>query len=208
MATRKNSRGKIPLGTQIHVFFRDGWLCRWCHRPTVFAPALKLLDRFVRRNGYSHPLAYYDLRYRRDAAPMLDHLAAVIDHVEAYSTGGEHGEANFATACNKCNVRKYAGGAKEYEKKKPGLPVKGKYGEPKHWDGFVAVFLVLSATDSGSLTASEKAWRLALEKFLSERPRPPANQQLQQTAEFAGRSGTVVSFAAKGERLTGEGSHA
>jgi len=119
---------------------------------------------------------------------MLDHLAAVIDHVEAYSTGGEHGEANFATACNKCNSRKNARVAEEFEKEKPGPSVKGKYGEPKHWDGFVAVFLVLSATDVGPLTASEKAWRLALEKFLSERPRTPANQRLQQTAESAGRS--------------------
>jgi len=166
---KKITRPKIPRETQIEVFFQDGWLCRWCHRPTVFAPALKLLERFVRQAGYSHPTAYYDLRYRRDVAPMLDHLAAVIDHVKAYSRNGEHDKANFVTACNKCNIRKSARTAEEYERQNPGRPVKGKYGEPEHWDGLVAVFMVLSAADPGQLTPSERAWRLALQDFLSQR---------------------------------------
>jgi|GEM_PF-4197448 len=59
---------------------------------------------------------------------MLDHLAAVIDHVEAFSKGGAHGVEKFVPACN---IRKNAGKADEFEKEKPGFPVKGKYGEPK-----------------------------------------------------------------------------
>lgn len=188
MTAKRTARAKISLETQIRVLFRDGWLCRWCHRPTVFGPAFRLLDRFVRREGYDHPLAYYDLRYRRDAAPMLDHLAAVIDHVEAYSKGGEHGEANFVTACNKCNIRKNARVAEEYEKEKPGRPVKGKYGEPKHWDGLVAVFMVLSAAYPAELTASERAWRLALDEFLSGRPPTPSNLRVGADGPPASRS--------------------
>jgi 5-methylcytosine-specific restriction endonuclease McrA len=38
--------------------------------------------------------------------PLLDHLGAVVDHVEAFSRGGTHDETNFVTACNKCNARK------------------------------------------------------------------------------------------------------
>jgi 5-methylcytosine-specific restriction endonuclease McrA len=30
----------------------------------------------------------------------------MIDHIEAFSSGGTHGEANFAVACAKCNGRK------------------------------------------------------------------------------------------------------
>ena len=160
---KRPSRSKIPIAVQVDILFRDGWICRWCHRPTVFGPALKLMERFVEQSGYRHPLAYYDLRYRRDKAPMLDHLAAVIDHVEAFSKGGAHGVDNFVTACNKCNVRKNARESSAFEKDQPGHPVKGKYGEPKHWDGFVGLFMVLSAMAPSALTTSEKAWRAALQ---------------------------------------------
>ena len=104
----------------------------------------------------------FDPRWRRDAAPLLDHFGAVIDHVEAYSKGGEHGEANFVTACCKCNVRKNSRQAVDYAQEKPGKPVKGKYGEPVYWDGLSSLFLVL-ADETMTLTASEKAWKQALE---------------------------------------------
>jgi 5-methylcytosine-specific restriction endonuclease McrA len=100
------NRPKIPITTQVEVLFRAGWLCSLCHRPTVFPLAMKYLADFVRDKGYPAPIAYYDFRWRRDAAPMLDHLACVIDHVDAYSRGGAHELDNFAVACNKCNVRK------------------------------------------------------------------------------------------------------
>jgi len=136
----RTARPNIPLDLQVRVFFRDGWLCRWCYKPTVFAPTFRLLQRLVEDRGYSLPLAYFHPNWRRDAAPLLDHLGAVIDHLEALSKGGEHGEANFMTACNKCNARKNSRLAKDYQNDKPGKPVKGKFGEPKHWGWpFVAV---------------------------------------------------------------------
>ena len=73
---------------------------------TVFSPTFRLLQVFVEASGHHAPLAYFHPNWRRDAAPLLDHMGAVIDHVEAFATGGEHGEANFVTACNKCNARK------------------------------------------------------------------------------------------------------
>src|ERR1700680_4038891 len=37
------------------------------------------------------------MSWRRDKAPLLDHLGAVSDHVEAHSRGGAADEANFVT---------------------------------------------------------------------------------------------------------------
>jgi len=155
------SRPKIPIEMQVSVFYRDGWICRWCHRPTVFSPAFRLLAGFVERSGWRGHLAFFHPRWRRDAAPLLDHMGAVIDHVEAYAAGGEHSERNFVTACNKCNARKNSRMAAEYLRERPGRAVKGLYGEPKHWDGLVSLFLVL-AQQQAQLTPSERAWERAL----------------------------------------------
>lgn len=161
-------RAKIPVALQVRVLFRDRWLCHWCHRPTVFAPALKYLERFAQEQGYRRPLAYYDFHYKRDAAPMLDHLAAVIDHVKAYSSGGAHDESNFVTACNKCNMTK--GNRNIDEWSNPGKPVKGKYGEPQYWDGFVSLFMILAGQRKEDLRGSEREWYLAFEEYFHSQP--------------------------------------
>lgn len=159
------TRSKIPLDVQVRVLFRDGWLCRWCHRPTVFSPTFRLLQVFVEASGCRSRLAYFHPNWRRDAAPLLDHMGAVIDHVEAFASGGDHGEPNFVTACNKCNARKNSRSAAAYERERPGKPVKGRFGEPQHWDGLTSLFLVL-ARSGIPLTPTEKAWRKALDAHL------------------------------------------
>jgi 5-methylcytosine-specific restriction endonuclease McrA len=53
-----------------------------------------------------YPLAYHHANWSRQGAPLLDLLGAVIDHIEAFSTGGASDIENLATACNKCNGRK------------------------------------------------------------------------------------------------------
>lgn len=157
-------RTKIPLDIQIRVLFRDGWLCRWCHRPTVFGPTFRLLQAFIEQSGYK---PRWRTSIRTGVATLLRFLTmgAVIDHLEAFATGGEHVEANFVTACNKCNARKNSRSAAIYEREHPGKPVKGRFGEPKHWDGLTSLFLVL-ARSGITLTASEKARRKALEAHL------------------------------------------
>jgi len=163
------NRQKIPIAKQVEVLFRDGWLCWLCHRPTVFPLAMKYLAEFVREKDYRTPIAFYDLRYRRDQAPILDHLACVIDHVEAFSRGGSHGGDNFKVACNKCNVRKSARAKEEYLAENPGKRVKGKYGEPQHWDGMASVFVVLARQAPDRLTLNERAWLQEIEKHLEKR---------------------------------------
>ena len=145
----------------MRVFRRDGWLCRWCHRPVVFAPALRFLETLVRDRGHVGPLAYHHPGWRRDRAPLLDHLGAVIDHVKAFSRGGAHDETNFVTSCNKCNARKNSVAVEEFQRVAPLRPVKGKYGEPTAWDGFSTLFVLL-AQGRNDLSGSEKGWLAAL----------------------------------------------
>jgi hypothetical protein len=95
-------------------------------------------------------------------APLLDHMGAVIDHVEAHSGGGSSAISNLATACNKCNGRKSASSAEAFSKRRPRIPVKGKYGDPLEWDGLSSLFVVLIAKNPGIATATERGWLRAL----------------------------------------------
>ena len=103
-----------------------------------------------RQNGFTGPLAYHDARWRRDKAPLLDHLGAVIDHVEPHTRGGVAEETNLVTACNKCNMRKNAAPAEDFTLKSPRHRVRGKYGEPEEWDGFSTLFVLLVETGARS----------------------------------------------------------
>src|SRR5271156_882840 len=95
-------RPPLSKGLQLSIFRRDRWICRWCNRPVIFAPAMRLLEREARKAGRTEPLAYYHAHGRRDGVPLLDELWGVIDHVEAFSSSGSSCEKNLATACNKC----------------------------------------------------------------------------------------------------------
>src|SRR5690242_17682650 len=102
----KRSRDRLPKSLQVSVFRRDGWLCRWCKKPVIFSPAMRLLEVELRNAGCESEVAYYHAHWTRNRAPLLDELGAVLDHVQAFSTGGPCSEQNLATACAKCNGRK------------------------------------------------------------------------------------------------------
>lgn len=161
----RRRRTPIPYDVQVRVLYRDGWLCRWCHCPVIFSPAFRLVQGFVERAGYPKPIAYFHRNWSRAGAPLLDHLGAVIDHVEAFDKGGAHDEVNFVVACNKCNTRKNDSAADDYKRRNPSKPVHGKYGEPQHWDGLASLFLVLAA-QSAELEPSEHRWADAIRKYL------------------------------------------
>ncbi len=154
----KPMRRAIPRDVQVKVFRRDGWICRWCGRPMIFAPAMKYLERFVRTSGITEPIAYYDAHWTRRNAPLLDHMGGVMDHVEAYSRGGADVVANFATACNKCNANKNNTSQEDIRKKSPRRGVRGKYGEPQDWDGLSALFVILVERAPESASVSERDW--------------------------------------------------
>jgi 5-methylcytosine-specific restriction endonuclease McrA len=155
-------RRPIEKTTQVQVFKRDRWLCRWCLRPVIFPPAMKFLEQFLRSRGIAAPLAYYQTNWRRDAAPLLDELGASVDHVEAHSRGGSSQIDNLATICAKCNARKGALPVSEHLKRNPSKKVKGMYGEPVHWDGLSTLFLALASENPSAATVTEKQWIAAL----------------------------------------------
>src|SRR5262249_23462070 len=94
-------RPPLSKNLQLRVFRDDRWVCRWCNRPVIFAPVMRLIEREVRKAGNHNPLSYYHAHWTRNGAPLLDELGAVIDHVEAHSTGGSSDKTNLATACGK-----------------------------------------------------------------------------------------------------------
>src|SRR5690242_3927705 len=137
-------RPPIPYDVAVRVYFRDGWLCHHCRRPTIFHLALNLLAERVAVAMPRLPLAYWDERWRRDQAPLLDQLGASIHHVQGFSAGGPHAEDNFATICVKCNVRKGTRTRDEHAAVDVPRIVNGKYGEPRAWDGLASTFVMLA----------------------------------------------------------------
>ena len=121
-----------------------------------------MLEAEVRTTGYDGRLAYYHAHGTRAGAPILDELGAEVDHIAAFSTGGPDSGENLITACNKCNRRKSAAPLDEWSKRPMRKPIKGKYGEPQHWDGLASVFVMLAERHPAKLTAGEREWLKAI----------------------------------------------
>jgi hypothetical protein len=130
----------------------------------VFALALKMLSEFTATAVHSPSLAYWDPQWRRDRAPLLDELAACVDHVHAYAKGGAHDITNFATLCARCNARKSTRTREEHLTAHPTWKVKGKHGEPTSWDGLSSVFIALARQSTRPLTTTERYWLKELER--------------------------------------------
>jgi hypothetical protein len=73
-----------------------------------------------------------------------------------------HDDPNFVTSCYKCNMRKSAGSAEKFSSRLPLVPIKGKYGEPVHWDGLSALFILLAERSLQAAIWSEREWLIAL----------------------------------------------
>ena len=157
-------RPPIPIPLQVQVYFRDAWLCHVCRKPVIFHLSLKHLAGLVQQRLPGATLAYWDRTWRRDQAPLLDELAASIDHIEAFSRGGVHGLDNFATICARCNARKSARSTESFVTLSQPWKVKGKHGEPVHWDGLASAFVALARDRINSLSATERKWLAALEQ--------------------------------------------
>jgi len=164
-------RVPVPYAVQAEVFFRDRWLCSHCRRPTIFHLALKQLSEVVSSEFPRIRLAHWNPQWRRDSAPLLDELAASVDHVQAYSKGGAHDITNFATICARCNARKGSRSREEHLAIHKPWVVKGKHGEPSHWDGLASVFVFFARRSSRKLTATERGWLMALEAQLANAAR-------------------------------------
>jgi hypothetical protein len=160
-------RSKISYDLQVSIFFRDKWLCHWCRKPGIFGPAIKYLEKWVQDNGYKYPIAYYHERWRRNESPLLDLLGVIIDHRLAHSKNGRDTKENLVTSCNKCNLQKSDKEVQKLVVEQSFKFVKGRYGEPKNWDGLVSLFIVLAEKYSSGLTESEKQWLKSLQNYRS-----------------------------------------
>ena len=179
---QNKGRPRIPIPTQVEVLFRDRWLCHLCGRPTVFHLTFKYLAEIVRAKYPTLGTAYWHLRSRRDAAPLLDELGACIDHVTPVSRRGTDDPSNLAVACGRCNVRKSARVKDEYLRLNPRWVVRGKHGEPTDWDGLSALFVALVAAKTARLSRTDREWLVALQHhFENPKTRQLANTGLQPT---------------------------
>jgi 5-methylcytosine-specific restriction endonuclease McrA len=129
LEARKKPR-QSDIRSSARIFRRDGWICHWCGRPVICAAAMKCLARFVREAGMAAPIAYYDLHWTRSNAPLLDHMGAVVDHIEPHSSGGQYEDTNLVTSCCKCNALKSAAKQDIFRASHPRRLIKGRYGEP------------------------------------------------------------------------------
>ena len=154
----KTQRRPIPIATQIDVYFRDRWLCHLCHRPVILHLALKHAAQAVHRVLPKAPLAYWAGTWSRDGAPLLDELAASIDHVEPLAQGGADDISNYAAVCARCNARKSARRDAEYIEAARPWKVKGKHGEPAHWDGLSSLYVALVKEGGHRLSPTERRW--------------------------------------------------
>jgi hypothetical protein len=157
----KSPRARLSREFQVFLFRRDHWLCHLCKRPVVFAPAMKYLQRELTQAGYSD-LSFWRLAYSRQFAPLLDELAAAIDHVNPHARGGLSNAANLKTACYKCNCRKNDSDYAEWIRDNPSRKKSGK--EPLTWDGLSSLFVFLANRNPRNLTQAEKEWLEALVK--------------------------------------------
>jgi|SRR5665213_2475604 len=155
----KPPRARLSRELQVSLFRRDHWLCHLCKRPVVFAPAMKYLQRELTQAGYSDH-SYWRYAYSREFAPLLDELAAAIDHVNPHAKGGASNAANLKTACYKCNSRKNNSDYEEWVRQNPIRESRSR--DPVAWDGLSSVFVFFANRDPSKLTTTEKEWLKAL----------------------------------------------
>jgi hypothetical protein len=148
---------------------------------------MRYLEREIRSTGNASKLAYYDPNWTRYGAPLLDLLGAEVDHMRARSAGGPNDFENLATACHKCNIRKSAAHLDKWEQRAKEKPVKGKYGEPEHWDGLSTLFVLLALRHVGTLTKDERKWLEALRQVPAAAPSARGSQSNNHEPTHEGR---------------------
>jgi hypothetical protein len=131
-------RRSIPKRTQLRIWYRDGWTCRYCGEPVFFAPTLKILDRRSPGHGYYHPHGK-----GREILPLFQWRWASVDHIVPHSRGGSDDEDNFVTACWQCNLR-----LRDSPIESKPIPSSPPGDTSQYaWDGFASIYVQLTAGD-------------------------------------------------------------
>lgn len=91
---------RYPKELEPAVFARDGWTCRYCGTPVVDKRAQDLLHEVL------GPAAFPLGRRNIERHGIRLALTAVMDHVDAYASGGPSTAENLVTSCWCCNYGK------------------------------------------------------------------------------------------------------
>lgn len=134
-------RRDISKKDKLLIWGRDRWCCRYCGRPVIFAPAMKLLNRLAPDRGYYHA------HWKRPNSPLLDELGATVDHIHPVSLGGINAHENYLTACSKCNLKKNNSPIEDWGAVVESLPT--------NWDGLSYLFISLYRSDEADATDRE-----------------------------------------------------
>jgi hypothetical protein len=96
------ARPSVSRATAGRIFRRDGFICRYCGCRTIPTPIMQLVA------GIYPDVFPYHPNWKGGAThPAIPTRSAVVDHVVPGAHGGDWAEeANMATVCWPCNVRK------------------------------------------------------------------------------------------------------
>jgi 5-methylcytosine-specific restriction endonuclease McrA len=143
------SRKGVAQATQLRVFRRDSFTCRYCRQRTLFLPTVRLLSE-----GFPQHLPV-------DPAWKLDHthpvywtLIASADHVVPAIRGGDCSEENLVNSCWRCNDIKRAWSLQELRWTLLEPP------EERDWDGLSGAYprLCASVSDSQGQPLAESSY--------------------------------------------------
>jgi hypothetical protein len=108
---------------RVHIWTRDKWRCFWCERPVILAQAMKYLAEEIGAERDTPLRGYYHENWKREEAPLLDELGAVVD---------KRDDTNPRTACWTCNTKRTPDES-------------ARVGSNKvNWDGMSGVFVFLA----------------------------------------------------------------
>ena len=100
MVEERTPRKNIPPKTQLEVWRRDNWHCRYCHCTIIYAPALKLLNKLNPGHIYFHSNGKMG-----EMLPLFIYSWASVDHIKPFAKKGYDNIENYVSACWQCNMK-------------------------------------------------------------------------------------------------------
>ena len=101
-------RKSVSLATQLKVFRRDRFICRYCGQRTLFLPTVRVLSHIFPEHLPVDPGWKLDHTH-----PVYWTLIASADHLIPAIRGGSSEEENLVTSCWRCNDIKRAWSVQE-----------------------------------------------------------------------------------------------
>lgn len=127
-------RQALSKRTQMLIYQRDGWCCRYCGTEVFLSPALKALESVSPGFGYYHRNGHSEKMTR-----LFFEKCASVDHINPVVLGGTNDVVNLVTACWLCNLTKNSNPPAPWIEKMEAARPKTS----ANWDGFVSILAKL-----------------------------------------------------------------